>query len=158
MIASGGTEDVLSGGVASGFAVSSGGFITVASGGILRVGATGSSTNFGQIDVQSTSEMDLAGTLQNGGVITYENANVVKVTAAKATLTGSGVVKMDNSVLITGLAKADILDNESDTIAGTGQLGGESLTVINRGTIDAESGRRPLTLNAAVLARSPTPA
>ena len=137
LIGSNSVEDVLSGGLASGFAISSGGNLTVTSGGVLKVGTTGTNTNFGQIDILSTGEMDLAGALQNGGVITYENSNVVKVTAAKATLTGSGVIRMDNNVLITGSAASDVLDNESDTIEGTGQLGGEHLTLINRGTIDA---------------------
>jgi autotransporter passenger strand-loop-strand repeat protein len=150
VIASGGTELVQSGGVASGFAVSSGGFLTVSSGGLLQVGATGTSTNFGQIDAKSTAEMDLAGTLVNGGQIALENSNTLEVKAAKATLTGSGVINLDNADLITGLAKTDVLDNESDTIAGTGQFGGESLTVINRGTIDANLAGG-LTLNATLV-------
>ena len=150
LIGSGGTEDVLSGGVASGFAISSGGGLTVSSGGILRVGTTGTSTNFGTIDVKATAEMDLAGTLQNGGSIVYENSNIVEVTATKATLTGSGVLDMLNAVLITGVAASDVLDNESETIEGTGQLGDKSLTVINRGTIDANLATG-LTLNATLI-------
>jgi autotransporter passenger strand-loop-strand repeat protein len=150
VIASGGRALVESGGLASAFTISSGGGLTVEMGGVLRVGATGTSTNFGYVDVQSSCEMDLAGTLDNGGVVDLDNSNTVDVKVASATLTGSGVIDMENAVLITGLANIDTLDNESNTIEGTGQIGGESLTVINRGAIDANQATA-LTLNATAL-------
>ena len=149
LIANGGQEDVQSGGLASAFAISSGGALTVSSGGVLGVGSTGTSTNFGYVDVQSTSEMDLAGTLDNGGIVSLDDDNTVNVTAAKATLTGSGVIDLADDVLITGLAPSDTLDNESNIIEGTGLIGGDSLTVINRGTIDANAADN-LTLDATL--------
>jgi len=145
VVASGGSEQILSGALASAFRVLGGGSLTVSSGGVLRVGATGTSINSGSIDVQSSSEMDLAGALDNSGIIDLDDLSNVEITA-KATLTGSGTIDMVGTQFL-GLSPSDILDNESNTIEGYGQFGGGNLTVINRGTIDANQADG-LTLNA----------
>jgi autotransporter passenger strand-loop-strand repeat protein len=148
VIASGGNEYVQTGGLASAFTIASGGVLTVSAGGVLAVGSTGTGTNFGDIDVQATATLDLAGVLSNGGLVSLDAANVAEITAASATLTGSGVLSMANSTdLIFGAASSDTLDNESNLIEGAGQIGDGSLTVINRGVIDANLATA-LTLNA----------
>ena len=116
------------------------GTLTLAAGANVLVGATQSLTatgaiaNFGTILVAGnpyagTAELRIAGTatLSGGGLVSLSDA--------------SGNFSPSTEI-VTGASAAATLDNASQTIAGYGQLGGGTLTLINgaRGTIDATGG------------------
>jgi fibronectin-binding autotransporter adhesin len=90
----------------------------------------------------STLDITGAGTLNNSGTIELTQG-ILKFNAASATLTGGGTVTLGNSggtatgVIQVGSTDTGTLTNTNNTITGYGNVGNGTLTLVNKGTIDA---------------------
>jgi autotransporter passenger strand-loop-strand repeat protein len=85
----------------------------------------------------SGATLGLAGAIVNDGVLSFDESFLL-VSGAMTTLTGSGKIELsDDFNQISGTGPADVFDNETNTIEGGGYIGAASLTLINRGVIDA---------------------
>ena len=107
--------------------------------------STGPGSTTGSIDNAGTIALDSGGTNYTNLVISGAGGNV--------TLTGGGVVALDNSTLdqIFGATGSETLTNVNNTIEGGGEVGNNNLpygelTLINQGTIDANLST-PLTID-----------
>jgi adhesin HecA-like repeat protein len=104
--------------------------------------------NFGAIDIGAGSQM-IAGNpmgesdIFNGGSINVAGVgSQFEVDAAVFELNGDGVINLSDGAAIVAFYGPATLDNESNTIAGSGAIGnGDSLTLVNgaQGVIDANS-------------------
>ena len=96
------------------------------------------------------------GTIANTGLIQTVGccgtSNLI-LGGASVTLTGGGTVSLGNSggSLIYGAAGTDVLTNVNNTIQGFGNIGDNSMGLVNQGTIDANIGNRsdPLTIQTS---------
>ena len=84
----------------------------------------------------------LAGQVVNAGTIALTSTGdqtVLEILANGITLTGGGQVTLSDSSqnVIAGAAPGVVLTNVDNTIAGAGQIGAGSLTLVNAGTINA---------------------
>jgi fibronectin-binding autotransporter adhesin len=104
-------------------------------------GASSPLTIAATIYVVDGAPLNVVGAIVNDGIISLAgfSADQLVIDGPNVTLTGSGTVELSDYVLnqIVGAAAADVLDNETNTIEGTGNVGSGSLTLINRGIIDA---------------------
>lgn len=108
-------------------------------------------TNRAEIDVNNNGTLTLAGTIANAGSINLESTNNYTdliLESSTVTLSGGGTITLTDNAAnrIYGAAAADVLNNVSNTIAGSGQLGAGQLTLINAGTI-AATGTNALLVN-----------
>jgi hypothetical protein len=146
-----GSVDLNGGTIAGGTLASSGAGALVVDGGQTGTldGSAGSLTNTGSIAIQIGGTMDVLGTIVNQGNITLYSNNATTrliVESSMLTLSGGGTITLfQNSGdtvgdYLVGAAAGDTLDNISNTIAGGGYLGDGTLTLVNGGTINANSG------------------
>jgi fibronectin-binding autotransporter adhesin len=90
----------------------------------------------------STLDITGTGTLTNSGTLEITQGTL-KFSASSATLTGSGTVTLGNSsgtetsVIQVGSSDTGKLTNSNNTITGFGNLGNGTLTLVNKGTINA---------------------
>jgi hypothetical protein len=153
IMAAGGNVYLQGGTIGGGTLNSSGGAaITVQSGytGTLN-GSAHAQTDLGSIDIYNQGTLSILGSLVNQGTIALQSTNQntdLIIANSKVTLSGGGTVTLsDNSAnRIYGAAAADELNNVSNTIEGSGQLGAGQLTLVNSGTI-AATGSNALTIS-----------
>lgn len=86
--------------------------------------------------VADDSALTMQGTLDNTGRIGLRGQGVgatLTIGAAGATLTGGGLLRLDNSTLntITGASSAAVLTNVDNNVSGAGRIGAGSLTLVN---------------------------
>jgi fibronectin-binding autotransporter adhesin len=90
----------------------------------------------------STLDITGTGTLTNSGIFDLTQG-VLKFNSSTATLTGGGTVTLGNStgtetgVVEVGSSDTGTLTNANNTITGYGNLGKGTLTLVNKGTINA---------------------
>jgi hypothetical protein len=90
----------------------------------------------------ATLEITGTGTLTNSGTVNLTEGTL-KFNSSTATLTGGGTVMLGNSagtetgVIEVGSSDSGTLTNSNNTITGYGNLGNGTLTLVNKGTIDA---------------------
>lgn len=99
-------------------------------------------TNGTVLSVHRNPARPLSGLIENAGLITLNSTGMVtqlELADGDVTLTGSGTIRLGNHVLnrISGLGAGRLI-NEDNTIAGSGQLGLNSLGIVNRGLILAD--------------------
>ena len=111
-------------------------------------------TNAATLTVSGGSSLEVEGAITNNGKLVLagkSGATEMIVQAPGATLAGRGVISLYDSVFseITGVSPGAVLTNIQNTIAGSGLLGGGSLTLVNRskGVIDAAGVHVALTIN-----------
>jgi hypothetical protein len=119
-------------------------------------GAVAGVFNLGAIDIGVGSQMivgdPIAGSSEifNDGAINVDGAgSTFEINAPVFELNGDGVVTLNDGAAIVAFYGPDTLDNESNTISGSGAIGdGASLTLLNgkQGVIDA-NGAATLTLD-----------
>ncbi len=109
-------------------------------------------TNTGTISVDNTVDPRIAGTMTNNATIAMNSAGgLTDLTIATnpTTLTGTGVLAMSDATSnrITGINfDWDLINDVDHTIRGSGQLGVETVNLVNRGLIDANQSA-PLTVD-----------
>ena len=112
---------------------------------------TGVDASLGTIVVQNGATLDIGGTIINSGTIQLDlvgGSATLLIGSPGATLSGGGTVKMgglDAFIGDTGVPAT--LTNVNNTIAGAGTIGDADLTLVNSGTINANNGAAPLTIN-----------
>jgi hypothetical protein len=133
-----------------------GGTLTSTSGGLIEdisvatlSGLTISSGSTVQMNDGTT--LNLVGTITNNGTLSMQGANsqtFLKMNG-NVTLTGTGSVTMRNNTpnIIEATTSGNTLTNQ-ETIQGSGNIGNGVLTLVNKGTIDANNGvaSNPLTI------------
>jgi hypothetical protein len=133
------------------------GAVTIQGGQVATLdGSSSTVTNENQIAINNQGSLTLLGTLVNAGTISLQSINQPTefvVGSPTLTLTGGGVVSLSDNQnnYIFGAASADVLDNVNNVIEGSGQIGDNTLTVINAGTIDATGSYSALYLNGDTL-------
>ena len=148
--------------IAGGTLTSKGSFAVVVSNTATLDGATNALTNVGTVVVQDGSTLSLLGSIVNSGLIALQHDNyatdlVIGPGGTKpgtVTLSGAGTITLADSGFgnrIYGAIAGDTLINAGNTIAGSGQLGTGTLTLINDATIDA-TGSNALYLNTGATA------
>jgi len=125
-------------------ATSGGGVIETVSGNGGLDGTHGAVNNTGSFVVSNATDLFVAGTINNTGTITVNssgNTTNMILTSPTVLLTGGGLVSMSNNGAnqIFGSVSGDTLINVNDTIAGSGNLGANQMTLVNgaKGVIDA---------------------
>ncbi len=97
-------------------------------------------TNSGAYQVDNNATTVVVGTITNNGNINLASGgNTTELQLnGNVTLTGTGTVTMSNNSnnVIVGAAPGNTLTN-SETIQGSGNIGGGSMALVNSGTIDA---------------------
>lgn len=120
--------------------------------GVISVDANSNShlqdlTVSGDVQVLNNTDLGLTGAINNTGSITISNlgnATDIEIQAGGATLTGGGVITLQGSTdfsRIMGVAGSPTLTIANQTIQGRGQVGANSIGVINQAgnLIDANS-------------------
>jgi hypothetical protein len=112
-------------------------------------GTANAVTNTGTVAVNNQGTLAVLGSIVNTGLIALQSGNQATDlvagpatgTAGTVTLSGAGTLSLSDNGgnRIYGAQAGDTLLNES-TIAGAGQFGVGTLTLINQGTIDATGG------------------
>ena len=112
--------------------------------GTSTLGGMVSNPGGGQIRVLNNTTLTLqsTGTYQNAGELSLEggaNSTLLKVSGGDVSLSGGGTVTLSDSAnnLILGTASTDRLINVDQTIAGSGNIGGNFMGLTNQGTIIA---------------------
>ncbi|MCX5653835.1 MAG: hypothetical protein NTY65_04195, partial [Planctomycetota bacterium] len=154
----GGRVDVVGGGeIQLASATVSGGSLTNSSAGIVRaasgtstLGGTVTNPVGGQIIVDSSYILTLqsSGTYSNAGTILLNSSggtySELKVSGGDVMLSGAGTVVMANNSTYNGIIGAgglnDRLINADNLIRGSGHVGWNTMSLVNRGTIQAGLG------------------
>jgi hypothetical protein len=137
--------------IAGGTLTSTGVFAIAVSNTAALDGTKNALTNLGTVAIQDGSTLSLLGSIVNSGLIALEhndyNTDLVigpgGTTPGTVTLSGGGTITLadsGNGNRIYGAIAGDTLINAGNTIAGSGQLGTGTLTLINDATIDATGG------------------
>ena len=107
-------------------------------------------TNQGQILLNGNAFLNLHRTVNNSGTISGTGDLLTQ--SEGATLTGGGTITMENSILsVIGGELDSVLTIEDQTIDGQGNLGGNSIELINESLVDAnDPGGQSLRINPAV--------
>ena len=105
--------------------------------------ATSTLTNQGAIDLPFGSQLTLEGSVDNTGTISLPALDAKLLVSGTVTLTGPGSIILADASLsneILGVTASDTLVNDGNTIAGSGDLGGGQMVLVNQagGTIDAD--------------------
>ncbi|MGI8890047.1 MAG: beta strand repeat-containing protein, partial [Chthoniobacterales bacterium] len=134
-----------------------GGTISTTGGGFVQVNGSQQATitnvtNTGVLNVLNNAFLNTAGTITNTGTITLNSAgnNTDLHLVANTTLHGSGTLTLAGNT--ASRIAADSLFNLTNTnnlIQGRGQIGVNSITITNQGTIDANVSGQTLTLDPA---------
>ncbi len=120
---------------------------------------TGTGVNSGAVIVANGATLELGGTFVNAGSVTLDgSANLTRLELdGSLTLSGGGKVILsggaDNAVVTNGSAAT--LTNAGNTITGAGTIGDAHLTLVNSGTIDANTGL-PLIIDTAAFTNAGT--
>ena len=132
----------------SGVAIA-GGTLTDSGGGVIETVNADSATfngvtNTGTLKVHDNSTLFLQGTITNSGSLQVNsagNATYLEM-SGNVTLTGTGTVSMDNQApnVIRGASTGKEVLTNQQTIQGAGNIGDDFMTLVNRGTIDANAG------------------
>jgi hypothetical protein len=107
------------------------------------------------VDINNNGTLALSGRIANSGLISALGSPSVATLAISGAvvLSGGGKVSLspsgDNQIIAA--AGGGILSNVNNTIAGAGHIGGGGLTVVNSGTINANTASAPLQLNASTI-------
>jgi hypothetical protein len=136
-----------------------GGTLEATGGGVIQsvnIGTLDGSTATGAITITSNSQIAddndeylyLAGSIVNGGTIALNsggNGTYLWMNSSTVTLSGGGVVLMSdnpNNLIANATGTAATLVNANNIIEGSGQIGYDSLGLINQasGTIDSNGG------------------
>ena len=159
--AAGGTVFLESGAaIAGGTLSSTGSFAVVIANTATLDGTTNAVTNTGTVAIADNSTLTVLGGIVNQGQIALQNNqyNTDLVigpsgAAGTVTLTGSGTIALGTGGgnRIYGAIAGDTLVNMTNTIAGAGQLGVGTLTLVNDGTINATDANA-LTVNTGAVA------
>jgi hypothetical protein len=142
----GGTNTVT---VSGTFTNNSGGTLTVYGGGgdgtgtdLVNIATLSNSGTVSLAGAGSTLEITGTGTLTNSGGFDLTQGTL-KFNSSSATLTGGGTLTLGNSggtetgVIEVGSSDTGTLTNSSGTITGYGNVGNGTLTLVNKGTINA---------------------
>ncbi len=101
-------------------------------------------TNTGTVIVHDNSTLLLQGTITNNGTLQINSAgNLTNLEmSGNVTLTGTGTVSLDNQApnVIRGASTGKEVLTNQQTIQGAGDIGGNFMALVNRGTIDAKAG------------------
>ena len=132
---------------------------TVASNGVVLDGNTqGPLTNAATYTVANNADTELIGTINNTGSFQVSaNGNQTNLSMGGAvTLTGGGSVVLSSgnnggTPVIREDPGNSTLTNVNNTISGLGQIGNNGLTVVNQGTINANSAGATLLVNPSAL-------
>ena len=104
------------------------------------------------LTIDGTTITNLNNTSPLGG-ITLNSSSLI-IGSSAVTLTGGGLIDLNGgtSNLIYGADSGDVLTNVNNTIQGSGNIGNNSMGLVNQGTIDANIGNRsdPLTIQTTV--------
>jgi hypothetical protein len=113
-------------------------------------------TNAGTLAINNQGTLSVLGSLVNNGLLALQSSNQptelvvgpATGTAGTVTLTGTGMVTLSDNPnnYIFGAQAGDTLVNQTETIAGAGQLGDGTLTLVNHAIIDA-TGTNGLVIN-----------
>jgi hypothetical protein len=89
------------------------------------------------LTIDGTTITNLNNTGPLGG-ITLNSSSLI-IGSSAVSLTGGGIVELNGgtSNLIYGAASGDVLTNVNNTIQGSGNIGNNSMGLVNQGTIDA---------------------
>jgi hypothetical protein len=120
------------------------------------VSGSGSGTDAGLINVGGGDTLEMGGTLAGTGTVALNtngyNTDLL-INAATVTLSGGGTVALSDGAQnrILAATGGDILNNLSDTISGSGQIGVGSMGLTNQsgGVIDATGTVNQLVINLA---------
>ncbi len=98
-------------------------------------------TSTDTLNIENNTNLTVDGNIANSGSITLGsvgNGTQLIIGASAVTLSGSGSLTMGNNGnnIITGAAGTDTFTN-AQTISGAGNIGNNSLTLVNSGTINA---------------------
>ena len=102
-----------------------------------------------QVDNGVTLIFDGSGTYSNAGTILIDGTTTTQLQIdGDASISGGGTIELSDSVnnFLQGFSAPDSLINEDLTIKGAGNIGNNSLQLINRGTVEA-NGSNLLTLD-----------
>jgi len=137
--------------------VGAAGVVTLNSGQNFDFGGTAATTliNAGTINTLNNTDLQLARIVNNSGSINVTNTGSLtdlEVTSDGATLTGGGTITLGgafNSSRIMGVAGSPTLAIANQTLQGRGQIGANTLTIINQanGLMDANSSGNLLTID-----------
>jgi hypothetical protein len=113
-------------------------------------GTQGALSNRGTVEVQDHTELQLLGTISNGGRIELQgaaNQTSLTIGLGSAKLTGGGHVELSNSShnAVSGLTQGSKLTNQNNDISGAGTF--SHMTLVNLGVIDATHDASALTLH-----------
>jgi hypothetical protein len=115
--------------------------VGVASTPVLDGSTQGTLTIAGTFQIQNNGQTNFMGTINNTGSIIVDSSgagtwmNIV----GTVTLTGGGSVVMTNgNSLIRRASTISVLTNVNNTISGLGDIGNNSLTFTNQGTVNAD--------------------
>ena len=146
-----------------GATITGGGTLTTAAGGLMENAAGGTATLTGvtistgsTFTAQNNSTTTLQSTITNNGTLLLNSVglNTDLVIHGTVNNTGAGAITMSNTTAnrIYGSSSSDTLVNDtSNTIQGSGQIGTTQLTLNNKGLIDAnQSSALTIGPNAAV--------
>jgi autotransporter passenger strand-loop-strand repeat protein len=107
------------------------------------------------VDINNNGTLALSGRIANSGLISALGSPSVATLAISGAvvLSGGGKVSLspsgDNQIIAA--AGGGILSNVNNTIAGAGHIGGGGLTVVNSGTINANTASAPLQIFATTI-------
>jgi len=109
---------------------------------LVSVATLNNSGTVNLVEPGATLDITGTGTLTNSGTINLTRGTL-KFSGSSATLTGGGTLILGNSagtetgVIEVGSNDTGTLTNTNDTITGHGNLGNGTLTLVNKGTINA---------------------
>jgi hypothetical protein len=114
-------------------------------------GATGTTTNAGNILLEDNQVGYLYGAINNKGTITLDSGGDTTrfiLETPTVTLSGTGSLVLSNNThnYVYGATVTDVFDNASNVIEGAGDFGDEQMTLVNGGIIDADDSNT-LTIN-----------
>ncbi len=124
---------------------------------------TGSGANAGSITIGDGQNLDIAGAVDNTGVILLDSAgdatNLDILSGQNLTLSGGGVLRLSDSGANTvdALAPGSTLTNVDNKIVGVGQLGSSNLAIVNDiGATIKANGALPLVIAASTITNDGT--
>jgi len=105
---------------------------------------TGTSVNAGAVVIANSATLELGGTAVNSGSIALNgsaNTTQLEIVGAALTFTGGGKVMLSTSEHNTILPGGSVatLTNINNTVTGAGTIGNSDLTLINSGTVNANT-------------------
>lgn len=114
---------------------------------------SGAITNAGTFVINNNTDLNVAGTLNNTGVMNETsggNTTEFRLNSWTVTLTGGGSINLSdngNNYILSAFSGWQTLNNVNNTITGSGDIGNGGMQFINSGTVDATGSSAQLVIN-----------